>query len=246
MSNAVDKYFDSIHSVLSAIRASEQEAISKVADIGAECVKKGGVLQVFDTGHMLSSELIGRAGGLLAWTPLSFSVNVNNPSRHRDRDPAPKPDDLPAVVAICFGRSNLRQGDVLFVGSVSGKTPMPVEVALQGKSFGATVVALTSVEHSSLLASEHPSGKRLFEVADLVLDNHAPPGDAMLTLEGSSRAVCPASGIAAAVTMWAVNAAIIEKLITQGIEPSIYRSVNLPGGPEDVRETEAKYAERGF
>ena len=70
------------------------------------------------------------------------------------------------------------------MGSVSGKTANVVELALQARAHGLTVIALTALAYSSQLASEHPSGKRLYEVADLALDNHAPFGDAMLAVEG--------------------------------------------------------------
>lgn len=242
----VDSYFDALAGVLDQIRRSESEKIEQVGKMAAECISRGGVLHVYDTGHMLTSELMGRAGGLLAWSPLSFSFGVNNPNRHRDREPKPAPGDYRDLIALALARSNVRSGDIVFVGSVSGKTPNPVEMALQAKARQCAVVGLTSVEHSRALESEHPSGKRLYEVADVVLDNHAPPGDAMVDVAGFARRVCPASGIAAAAMMWSVNCAAVHALVAMGLEPAVYRSVNLPGGPEDVRATEELYAGRGY
>lgn len=239
-------YFARLQGLIKDIADSETDAIEKVAALGAASISKQGALHIFDTGHMLMTEMIGRAGGLLAWTPLSISFAVNNPNRFRDKQGAPAPDDLPEYVRLALGRSKLREGDLLFAGSVSGKSAMPVEMALQGKTTGATVIAVTSVEHSSKLESEHPSGKRLYEVADLVLDNHAPPGDAMLEVDGFDRRVCPASGLAAACLLWAVNARVIELLVQQGVQPSVYSSVNLPGGPENVRAVEERYTELGY
>ena len=160
--------------------------VDAAAAIGAPISKKG-MLHVYDTGHMLTSEMMGRAGGLLAWSPLSFSFGVNNPGRHRDRDPKPAPSDYAEMITLALARSNVREGDIVFVGSVSGKTPNPVEMALQAKAKGATVVALTSVGHSSLLESEHPSGKRLYEVAGIVLDLLAGYGPAAEAVPGPLR-----------------------------------------------------------
>jgi uncharacterized phosphosugar-binding protein len=101
---------------------------------------------------------------------------------------------------------------VLFVGSVSGKTASVVELALQAHLHGLTVIALTAPAYSSKLESEHPSGKRLYEVADLVLDNHAPYGAALLEVEGLDYPICPSSGIGAAVTLWAV-VRIVEEML---------------------------------
>ncbi|MCC6485259.1 MAG: sugar isomerase domain-containing protein [Armatimonadetes bacterium] len=242
----IQNYFTSLQSLISTIGEAEAETIARVSALGAQSVAKQGVLHIFDTGHMLTSELIGRAGGLLAWTPLSISLSVTNPNRFREKEPLPPADDLTQFVKLGLGRSRLRAQDLLFVGSVSGKTPMPVEIALQARALGTTVVALTSVEHSRRLDSEHASGKRLFEVADLVLDNHAPPGDAMLSVDGFDRRLCPASGLAAACAMWAVNAGIVSELVGMGIEPSVYSSVNLPGGPENVKAIEERYTKLGY
>ena len=242
----VDRYFEALSGVLEEIRLKEAASIERVGRLAAETISKKGMLHVYDTGHMLTSEMMGRAGGLLAWSPLSFSFGVNNPGRHRDREAKPAPKDFAELIALALARSNVREGDIVFVGSVSGKTPNPVEMVLQAKAKGATVIGLTSVEHSRVLEGEHPSGKRLFEVADIVLDNHAPPGDAMIEVPGFERRVCPASGMAAAAIMWAVNCVAVQALAEMGIAPAVYSSVNLPGGPEDVRATEELYASRGY
>jgi len=135
---------------------------------------------------------------------------------------------------------------VLFIGSVSGKSKNVVELAIQAREMGVTVVAITSLEYSSRLQSEHPTGKRLYEVADLTIDNHAPYGDAMLEVEGLDVKACPASGLAAACIMWAITAGIIERLLERGLVPTVYRSVNAPGGPEDVRSRQERYKELGY
>jgi len=246
LADIVTDYFGHLRSVIGDIEEKEGETIRRVGHLAAESLSHRGVLHVFDTGHMLTSELMGRAGGLLAWTPFSFGLSVNNPNRHRDTQAAPAPDDMADLVRLAFGRSRVKAGDMLFVGSVSGKTPNCIEVALQGRQMGATVVAVTSVAYSSTLQSQHSSGKRLFETAEYVIDNHAPAADAMLEVPGFPRAICPASGIAAACIMWSVNAAITAELVAMGKEPSVYQSVNMPGGPENVRAIEARYTELGI
>ena len=135
---------------------------------------------------------------------------------------------------------------MLFVGSVSGKTANVVELALQARAHGLTVIALTALAYSSKLASEHPSGKRLYEVADLVLDNHAPYGDALLEVEGLDYPICPASGIGAAVTLWAVVAGIVEEMLRRGLKPTVFPSVNRPDGKTLVSQVEAEARRKGY
>lgn len=241
----ISHYFDAVEKLLADIRQAESEKITRVAEICADSVAKGGVVHIHDTGHMLNSELVHRAGGLALVTPFTFALNVNNPNAYREKSPSSK-DVTAETIALALKRSNVKPGDVLFIGSVSGKSKSVVELAIQAKDMGLTVVAVTSFEYSSKLQSEHPSGKRLFEVADIAIDNHAPYADAMLDLEGLDVKVCPASGIAAACIMWAVTAGIVQNLLERGIVPTVYKSVNAPGGPEDVKARQERYKELGY
>lgn len=241
----IEDYFDVVQSKIAEIHAAESAKIAQVAQICADSIAGGGVVHIHDTGHMLNSELIGRAGGLVGFTPFSFGLNVANPNSFRDRT-SPAPNLTSEIISLALKRSNIRKGDVLFIGSVSGKSENVVELALQARAMGVTVVGITSIAYSSQLESQHPSGKRLFEAADIVIDNHAPYGDAMLEADGLDAKVCPASGICAAVIMWAITAGIVENLLAKGITPTVYKSVNAPGGPEDVRERQNRYKELGY
>lgn len=240
----MENYFDALQDRLNAIRA-DQEPIKQAAQVCVDTLAKGGVIHIFDSGHMVSSELIHRAGGLAAFSALSFNLNVSNYVRTRA--------DVPADPALSFGyiehvfqTNQLRPGDVLIVGSVSGKTANVVEVALQAKAHGLTVIALTSLEYSRRLESEHPSGKHLYEAADLVLDNHAPYGDAMLQVEGLDYPVLPASGLGAAITLWAMTAEIIEGMLARGLKPTVFPSVNRPDGRAVLEKVEAEARAKGY
>lgn len=240
----IDRYFDALQSLLDNIR-SDSEPIRQAAEVCASAMMRGCVVHIYDSGHMVSSELINRAGGLVALTPLTFSLNVNNPSKTRESRPA-NPCLSYHFIEHVFQTDQLREGDVIIIGSVSGKSASVVELARQAKAHGLTVVALTAPAYSSRLASEHPSGKRLYELADLVLDNHAPYGDAMLEVDGLDYPALPASGLGAAITLWAMTAEIIEALTRRGLKPTVYPSVNRPDGPEMVRRVEFEAREKGY
>ncbi|MGQ9455179.1 MAG: sugar isomerase domain-containing protein [Armatimonadota bacterium] len=167
----VSRYFDALEDLVRRVREDETEKISAVSCICADSIAKGGVVHIHDTGHMLNSELVHRAGGLALVTPFSFALNVNNPNSYREKEQCLL-DVTAETVALALKRSNIRPGDVLFIGSVSGKSKGVVELAMQSRQMGVTVIAVTSLSYSSKLESEHPSGKRLFEVADIAIDNH--------------------------------------------------------------------------
>jgi uncharacterized phosphosugar-binding protein len=241
----VERYFDALEDRIAAIRA-QAEPIHAAALLCADALANGGALHIFDSGHMVSSELVHRAGGLAAFSALSFGLNVSNPVRTRADVPLADNKLSYAYIEHVFLTNQLRAGDVLFVGSVSGKTANVIEVALQAKAHGLKVIALTALAYSSKLESEHPSGKRLYEVADLTLDNHAPYGDAMLTVEGLDYPVCPASGLGAATVLWAVSAGIIEEMLARGLKPTVFPSVNRPDGPAVLSQVTAEALRKGY
>jgi len=240
----IEKYYHALQEKISEI-AADTAPIEAAAKMCVDSLVNGGVIHIFDSGHMVSRELIYRAGGLVALSALTFGLNIENKVLTRAGSPANKGLSFEYIQHV-FASNQLRPGDVLFVGSVSGKTANVVEIALQGKAHGLKVIALTAPAYSSKLESEHPSGKRLFEAADLVLDNHAPYGDAMLEVPGLPYGVCPASGLGGAAVMWGVVAGIIEEMQSRGLQPTVFPSVNRPDGWTLVAAAEAEALRKGY
>ena len=242
----IEQYFEALQAKIAEI-AAHPEPIQKAAKVCADALEKGGVIHIFDSGHMVSSELIHRAGGLAALSGLSFKLEIDNLVRTRAEAP---PDKSPGLsfkyIKHVFETDQLRPGDVLFIGSVSGKTPNVIELALQARAHGLTVIGLTSFAYSSRLEAMHPSGKRLYEVADLALDNRAPYGDAMLEVEGLDHKICPASGMGAAAIMWAIMAGLAEEMLARGLKPSVFPSINRPDGWELLNQIYKDALEKGY
>jgi uncharacterized phosphosugar-binding protein len=240
----VNKYFELLRAKIDEI-ADDTEGIQKAAELCVDALTRGGAVHIFDSGHMVSHELIRRAGGLVALNRLEFNLNVDNVVRAR-ADIAPQKTLSYGYIKHVFDANQLRKGDVLFVGSVSGKSANVVELAQQARAHGLVVIAITAMAYSPKLDSQHPSGLRLYESADLVLDNHATYGDAMLDLDGVDYPVFPMSGLGAAAVLWGVVAGIIEGLLARGLKPTIYPSVNRPNGPALVKQVETEVQEKGY
>ncbi len=242
-------YFERIREQIAILERRSLESIERAAHVCAECLLRRGVIHVYDTGHLVSRELINRAGGLAAFSPLQFDLQVTNTNPYREAQGVgaqTTPETVRCIVRAALDRSRVLSGDVLIIGSVSGKTPFPVELAIQAKERGVFTIGLTALDYSSKLQSEHESGKRLFEVVDLVIDNAAPYGDAMLSIEGVETAFCPASGIGAAVALWAVVAGIVERMVAAGSPPTLLASINRPDGMERYKQTIENYKQRGY
>jgi len=108
---------------------------------------------------------------------------------------------------------------------------------------GHRLIAITSLAHSTRIESRHPSGKRLFELADVVIDNCAPYGDSLLPLAGGG-SVCAVSSITSALAAQLMVAEVVARQLAAGLTPPVYLSANVPGGDEHNDELEARYAGR--
>lgn len=239
------EFFKQLQNLLHTIETRQGDVIDQAAKIISDAIAAGKAIHIYDTGHMLDSELISRAGGLMAFKPLRVHFDIQNDVRSRAED-KDKDRNMEGLMKFALKRSNAQPGDVIIVGSVSGKGILPVDIALLAKEMGLHVIALTSVSYSSILESEHSSKKRLFEVADICLDNCAPALDAMIEVPELGLSVCPASGLSAATIMWAVTAQVIENLLSLGIKPTVYKSINFPGSAEYNEAELKRYAETGF
>lgn len=240
----IDRYHERINQQITKVEQSQRETCMKVGEVMAQCVKNGGCVHVFDTGHIINSELIYRGGGVLFLKAFKYDLAVEDAVRTRDRSGVDQ--DMTGLAAYALKKSGALPGDVIVIGSVSGKTANVVDLAIEAKKFGMTVVAMTSVDYSSSVPSMHSSGKRLFECADYVLDNCAPVAEGMIDVEGIEAPFAAASGLSAAVIMWSVVAHSIEKLLEMGITPSLLMSENYKNGPEFNAQMKERYAKYGY
>ena len=105
------------------------------------------------------------------------------------------------------------------------------------------MIAVTSLEHTNAVTPKHPSGKRLAEVADVVIDTLAPYGDTTLTL-GDGIGVGAVSSITAAFIAQVLTIMVAERLVQAGKTPPVYISANIPGGDEHNHALEDRYRGR--
>lgn len=240
----MDDYQNRVQELFETLRNTQRDACLQAGKLIADTLERGGAVHIYDTGHIINSELIYRGGGMLAYKQLKYNLSVENPVRDRDRSGVDT--SMEGLAKYVLKASKALPGDLLIIGSVSGKTPNTIDLALAAHEFGMKVIALTSVEYSSSVKSLHSSGKRLFECADLVLDNCAPKAEAMMEVEGLNARFGAASGYAATFLMWSATAAAIEELLKRGVTPSILKSANYEDGPAFNRDLENVYKEHGY
>ena len=220
---------------LDRITGSEaaEESVPRAAELIADCVRADGVIQAFGTGHSqaLVLELAGRAGGLVPTNRLSIADLV----LYGGDDPSVLDDPLlerkPGVAERIYDLAAPRPEDLFVIISNSGVNSVIVEMALQAKERGHRVLAITSLSHTRAVPAGHPSGKKLADIADVVLDNAAPTGDALLELPGGG-AVCALSTLTGVLLVQMAVAEAAALLLAAGVRPPVYVSANVPGGFE--------------
>lgn len=242
------QYLSAVRRVLDYLEQTQIESIEQAAEIIAGAISGGGMVWCAAIGHSNEQDFLNRAGGLAAVQHFRWSFSASSPVPEcKSGRPRPEPyeEDL-ETIRHAVRASNLRSGDVLLVGSVSGKNRAPVELALACREAGAKVVAFTSLEYTAQVDSLHPSGKKLCEVADVVIDNGAPYGDAAVSLEGYPCDVLPVSGASMVIAGWMLWGSVMEKLAAKGTPATVFMSVNREGGSEFYQKAVAQYNERGF
>jgi len=227
----VDAYVERLHELLEQFRIAQRAALDRAAACVADSLQRGGVVHLFGTGHshMIAEEVFYRAGGLIPVNAMLDASVVLSGGALRSTET----ERTPGAAAAIAARYDLRAGDVGVVISNSGRNPVPVEMAALMKQRGLAVIAVTCLAHSRALPPLDPPGVRLFEVADVVLDNGGAYGDAALALAGVAHPVGPTSTVLGAAIVEAMMIAAMERLVGMGVSV-----VNLPSG--NVPETDLR------
>lgn len=224
---------------------ANKDAVAAAARLFADCVSANGVIHAFGTGHSQATamEIAGRAGGFIPTQRIGLPDLVLRGGEDRAVLDDPLLERRPGLAARLYELSTPRPQDLFVIISNSGVNNSIVDFAHLVKSRGHRLVALTSLEHTRSVPALHPSGQRLADLADTVLDNHAPAGDAVLPLPDGGSA-CGVSTVVSTFLVQMVVAESIALLLAEGHEAPVYISANLPGGFERNAVLEAGYEGR--
>ena len=226
------------------IASAASGPIAQAADLCADAVADGGVIRCFGTGHSeaFAMEVAGRAGGLIPTSRMSLRDLVVYGSRTPD-ELTPDLERDPSLAGELFGLYPYDPRDIYIIASNSGVNGSVVGVALEIKERGSTLIAVTSMDHTSRVSPIHPSGQRLREVADVVIDNLAPYGDSTLTV-GDQMTMGAISSITAAYIAQFLTLGVAQRLQQRGIPPPVFLSANIPGGDEHNNALKQRYQGR--
>lgn len=228
-------YYDNVINQLKEVKENEQENIQKAVDMFCDTITKGGMIHVFGSGHShtLSIELCHRAGGLV-------------PIKAMDEAGRGLYEQVEGVGTRFMQNYDLQENDLVLITSNSSRNPISVEIAQYAKNMGVKVITCYAKKFAEKCTPRHSSGKMVYELADLVIDNHCVYGDATITVEGLADKVGPTSTIITAFIYDWIVVETIKQLKRNGYEPPVLRSVNIDGGEQYNQHLLDKYKYRLF
>ena len=243
---SAQSYVHTLTPILAAVTEQIDGPIQQAADLMTTSLRANGVIQAFGSGHSeaLAMEIAGRAGGLIATNRIALRDLVLLGGEPPEVLRSAELERDPQYSRKLYDLSAAHPSDLFVIASNSGVNGSIVELASVVKEKGHPLIAITSMQHTGGMESRHPSGKKLIDFADVVLDNHAPFGDSVLDLPGDAGKVCAVSSITAALIAQMLVAEVLRRFTEAGETAPVYLSANIPGGDEHNHALEARYAGR--
>ncbi|MBX3086949.1 MAG: SIS domain-containing protein [Cryobacterium sp.] len=225
------EYLATVQRLITRLDAEEWPAITQAARRVADALQAGRAVHVFGTGHshMLAEEAFYRAGGLVNIRPILFEGLM----LHANAPLSTSLERLHGLADALIEHHPIHADDVLIAASNSGSNAVTSELVQIARTNGATVIAITSLQHATSGKARATDLPRLHELADIVIDNGGCVGDAAIEIEGFGKKVAPTSTVVGAVIMNMIVALAVEDLVGRGFTPKVYTSSNTAGGDEE-------------
>ncbi|MBP5639189.1 MAG: SIS domain-containing protein [Victivallales bacterium] len=240
--NGAESYLSGAKDALEQVQKNLPK-IKEAAKLLSDTIQAGNSIFSFGATHsfIMTEELVYRSGGLMLVNPIMpHGMNLTV----RPMTMTSQLERLPDLGRIFLEHSPLKAGDALILTSTSGRNTVMIDMALAAKESGANIIALISREYSARVTSRHPSGKKLGDFADVLLDNGAPYGDAVGDIEGFPQKVGPVSTVGGCACLNAMIAETVQLLVNAGQEPPVFMSANMDGGDEFNARMLKKYSDR--
>jgi uncharacterized phosphosugar-binding protein len=223
--DVLTQYLAAIRSAIDAIEATQLRSIREAAAHFATTINSGRLVHVFGTGHsrMAVEEMFPRYGSFPGFHPIvELSMTYHNVvvGANGQRQ-AMFLENVQGFGAILWRNFSTEPADALLAISTSGCNTVTIDVALEAKKRGMKIVTLTSLAHAAVSTSRHESGRKLHEVADVVLDQHAPAGDSAVWIDGLETPVAPVSSVTGCTIINLVKAEVARLLTEAGAPPKV-------------------------
>lgn len=224
----------------------EHEKIKKAASVIADAVEKDRMVHVIGPGghsNIGVEEILWRAGGLAFWNAiLDPGTNLIHGAKRSNIIERTPGYAIGVLDAYHVGRQS---GEVIVIINAYGINSMTIDTVLECKRRGVKTIAVTSDSFAKIVPagqkSRHPSNKNLYEEADIYINNHLPPGDSIMTVDGFNDKVGSTSTFCNCFVMNCIVVETVKEFVRRGIAPPVFMSANMPGGDAHNKALEEKY-----
>ncbi len=228
---AYEAYLQAATEALARVNETQGPNITAAARTVANAIASQQSIYSFGATHsfITTEELVYRTGGLMLINPI-YPHGMNLSVR-----PMTATSRMERVLGLgteLLAASPAKEGDVLFLTSTSGRNAVTIDMAIEARGRSITTIGITSLSYSDGVSSRHPSGKKLSDLCDILIDNCAPFGDAAVQVGDFLQKVGPVSSITGCAIVNSIVAEVVQNLLAKGIEPPVFVSANLDGGDE--------------
>lgn len=243
--DAAEEYFEKALALLEEVRQAELPKIQQASEVCAGAIAQGGLVFLFGNGHsrMMCEEMTPRQGGFpgfVALVELALSNHAAIVGANGLRAPLYLERYEGFAEKILEG-FHFGPHDAFIIISTSGIRPVVVEMAAGARRRGLPVVAIVSRKHSDQSPPAHSSGKKLVDYADVVIDNHCPPGDCVLEIPGMEWRTGPISTVTGATIINMLRCEVAARLMARGIKPELLPSHQFVGNTSAQEQLERFY-----
>ena len=229
-------YLTKIQGILDRIKKEQESNIEAAAKLMADSIAKGGLVHVFGSGHSVipALDIFPRYGSYVGFHPLLdprlMWFTVVGPGGAQELLWLERQE---GYIKIFLKGHELKKEDTMLVFSHGGLNAAPIEMALEAKHRGLPVIAVTSLENYKNSTATHSSGKKLADIADVVIDNCVPPEDALVEIDGVPEKVAAGSTIAVVAIAMTLVAEVAGILAKRGIPLRVFVSPNVSSVGQD-------------
>lgn len=233
--------------LLDRLEATQTGHLAEASAICADAIAAGGLVHLFGAGHsrIPVEEMFPRYGSYPGFHPIgelsmTFHTQIVGANGQRQAMYIERVEGLAEVILSNF---NFGADDAFMVFSVSGRSAVPIEMAMGARSRGMPVIAVTSIAESTAAPSPHLSGTRLLDHGDVVIDLGTPPGDALVDLDGLETRVGPGSTLVLAAVANEIKVQTAELLVKRGAMPAVITASSVVGEERSTELFDAAYAD---
>src|SRR5690242_20119731 len=225
------QWLSNARAVMSRIEDTQMENIQRAAEVMADSIEAGRWVHTFGCGHATIpvEEMYPRIGGFVGFhpiveLPLTFFTRITGEMGIHQFLFLERAQGYGDAIMKSY---SFDPRDTMWIFSHTGINNVNIDVAMRAKEAGMKLIVTGSASEAGV--TRHPSGKTLFELADVTIDTRVPAGDSAVPLKNHVDNVGPVSTMAFVAVVWMTITTVAEILAERGVKLYIHPSHNVPG-----------------